>query len=74
MITTNYREAIRVLIKHKHGTMAKSNGTTVSGALFDIQSPANDPDGIGYVLLKQSNTSELASVYKNEFAGLVEVW
>ena len=73
MITEQYREAVRTLNAHGNGTVALKNGSEVSGALWDIQSKTNDPDGVGFMTFMQSN-GKAVDVYQNEFAGLVEVW
>lgn len=70
---TDYKEALNKLIEFRHGTLLRKDGVRVSGALWDIQSPINDPDGIGYIMLMQEN-GHVADVYKNEFEALVDVW
>lgn len=73
MPTKDYTQALKLLLKHGHGLVKTSDGGLYRGALDDIESPDNDPDGIGYIMLRGED-GQNALIYENEFAELVDAW
>ncbi len=71
------REAIRALFgeggRSGSGAIRTKDGTVYRGSLFDLESPINDPEGIGYFLL-ELNDGTIADIPYNEFDALIDVW
>lgn len=73
-ITRDYAEACRILDRKGHGTIRMKDGLVIKGGLSDIQSPLNDPDGIGYISIDEGAKGLVSDVYADEFEALLEVW
>lgn len=54
-ITRDYAEAVRILDRKGHGTIRMKDGIIVKGTLYDIQSPLDDSEGIGYVSIDEAD-------------------
>jgi len=50
------------------GTFCTKKGSVYKGIIDDVQNSANDPDGIGYVLVLSDPPHGDSCIYANEFA------
>lgn len=73
-LTTNFDEAVRMLVKYKHGKLLIKDGLIISGSLYDTQDENNDPEGIGYISIDEGVPGLVSDVYADEFEALLEVW
>lgn len=67
------KKACKTIDSKGHGKIRTKDGSVYSGLLFDMESPINDPEGIGYFLLKDKDGS-IADIPYNEFDALVDAW
>jgi len=65
----NFEDAASVAWYKDKGTFCKKDGTILKGAILDVESDQDDPDGIGWIGVEtRPETHSGTAIYANEFA------
>ena len=62
----DFNKAYLCLLEHRSGTFTRSDGTSVTGTLFDFEDEADSPNGVAYVSLR-SASGAVEDVYEDDF-------